>query len=337
MVEDCIRFQQKVFMHRMTLEPDLKEAGSWFRAAPVEDRENPFSRFHGLDLVERRSEVVRSDLAIFMHAVVDLVVAKRANFPPTFEYDVQRLYRLQAEFQDCVRMATYGVIFIQAVGHLGFIVSPTREVCDNLTRQITDLTGNLDAAVGSATHYEAVTLQIVRQAYLYCGNDSLPSDFLLKEMERTLRRASYAHTIEFRQVQAMMFNNLYDLVEDHVISTINLNPWAVIDRLNPMPSDPYAPEEDINLHIVARRLAHILVLHWRVWAPILYQQPQGRMLDQTSGEHFWLGTGGGSSGDGFGDGDGGGDRFGGNSETLGFGGEERSMDIGANYDGQGVI
>lgn len=327
-------------MHRMAWEPDLKDARSWFRTSPGWHPENPLSWFHRLDLVERRDEAVRSDLAIFMHAVVDLVVAKRANFPPTFEYDFQRLHRLQAEFQDCVRMATYGVIFIQAVGHLGFIVSPTREVCDNLTRQITDLTASLDAAVGSAAHYEAVTLQIVRQAYLYCGNDSLPSDSLLKEMERTLRRARNAQTIEFRQVQAMMFNNLYDLVEEHVISTINLNPWAVIDRLNPMPSNPYALEEDVNLPVVARRLAHILVLHWRVWAPILYQQPLGRVPDQTSGEDSWLGTGGGSSGDGFRDGDGDGDGHGfgsGSGETLSFGGEERSMDIGANCDGQGVI
>lgn len=340
MVEDCVRFQQKVFMHRMTLEPDLKEARSWFRTAPDWECENEFSQFHRLSLVERRNAIVRSDLAVFMYAVVDLVVAKRKNFPPTFEYDVQRLYRLQAEFQDCLRMATYVGIFNQAVYHLGFTISATREVRDNLTRQITDLTAHLDAPVGSTAYDEAVTLQIVRQAYLYCGNDSLPSDPFLKEIEETVRRARDPRNIEYRQAQAIMFNELYDLVEDYVISTINLNPWAVIDRLNPMPSDPYAPNEDVDLPVVARRLAHILVLHWRVWAPILYQQPQGRVPDQTPGEHSWLGTGGGSSGDGFGDGDdgfGGGGGGNGRGETLSFGSEGRSMDIGTNCDGQGVI
>ena len=330
MVEDCIRFQQNVFLHRMTREPRLKDAHSWFREPREPDYENPFSRFHVL-LADRRDEVVRSDLAIFMHAVVDLVVSNSANFPPTFEYDVQRLHCLQAEFQVCVRMASYCIVFIEAAGHLGFIISPTREVCNNLTQQITDLTASLDAAVDSAAHYEAVTLHIVRQAYLYCGNDSLPPDSVLKEMERTLRRARNPHKIEFHRMQAMLFNDLYDLVEEQVISTINLNPWSVIDRLNPTPSDLYAPEEDVViLPAVARRLAHILVLHWRVWAPILYQQPSGRVPHQTSGEHSWLGTGGGSGG-GFGDG------FGGSGETRSFEGEERSMDIGANCDAKGVM
>lgn len=329
MVEDCIRFQQKVFLYRMAREPDLRDAHSWFRTPRGLDHENTFSWFHALDLVERRDEVVRSDLAIFVNAVVDLVVSNSPNFPPTFEYDVQRLHRLQAEFQDCVRMVTYCVIFIKAIGHLGFIVSPTREVCDNLTKDIADLTANLDAAVGSTAHFETVTLEIVRQAYRYCGNDSLPSDSLLQEMEGTLRQARNPQSIEFHQVQAILFNDLYYLVEDHVISTINLKPWSIIDRLNPMPSDPYAPEEDVDLPVVARRLSHILVLHWRVWAPILYQQPWGRVPNPTSEEHSWFGTGGGSGG-GLGGGFGGG-------ETLSFDGEERSMDVGANSDAKGVI
>lgn len=330
MVEDCIRFQQRVFLHRMTREPGLKDAHSWFRTPRGLDCENPCSWFRALDLVERRDEAVRSDLAIFMQAVVDLVVSNSPNFPPTFEYDIQRLHRLQAEFQDCVRTATYAVIFIKAIGHLGFIVSPTREVCDNLTQKLTDLSASLDAPVGSAAHDEAITLEIVWQAYRYCGNDSLPSDSVIKEMEATLRQARNPQSIEFHQVQAFLFNELYDLVEVHVISTVNLKPWSVIDRLNPMPSDSHAQDEEVHLTLVARRLAHILVLHWRVWAPILYQQPRGHVLDQTTGEHSWLGTGGGPGSD-FGDG------FGGSGETLSFGGEERSMNIGANSDAKGVM
>lgn len=313
----------------MTREPGLKEAHSWFRIPRGLDRENRFSWFHALDLVGRRDEVVRSDLAIFMHAVVDLVVSKSPNLPPTFEYDLQRLHRLQDEFQDCVRMMTYVVVFIDAVGHLGFIVSPTHEVCENLTRDITDLTASLEVEAGSALYYETVTLEIVRQAYHYCGNHDLPTDALLKEMEATLRRARNPQSIDFHHLQAMNFNELYGLVEGHVISTINLKPWSVIDRLNPMPSEPYAPEEVVNLSVVARRLAHILVLHWRVWAPILYQQPWGRMPEQTSGEQSWIRTGGGPGG-GFGGGFSGG-------EALSFDNEERSMDIGANSDANGVM
>lgn len=334
MVEDCIRFQQKVFLYRMAREPELREAHSWFRAPRGPDPENMFSWFHALDLVERRDEAVRSSVATFMNAGVDLIVSNSPNFPPTFEYDVQRLHRLQAEFQDCVRMVTYCVVFIKAIEYLGLVVSPTREVCDNLTRDLADLTDNLDAPVGSAAHFEAVTLEIVRQAHRYRGNDSLPSDSLLEEMERMLRQARNPQSIEFRQVQAILFNDLYCLVEEHVISTMHLKPWSIIDRLNPMPADPYAPEEYVDLPVVARRLAHILILHWRVWAPILYEQPLGRMLDPTFGEDSWFesggGPGGGPGGGGIGGGLGGG-------EDLSWGGEERSMDIGPHTDAKGVM
>lgn len=288
MVEDCIQFQQKGFLYRMRREPDLRNAHSWFRTARELDPENKFSWFHALDLVETRDQIVRSDLAIFINAVVDLIVSNGTNFPPTFEYDVQRLHTLQLDFQNCVRMVTYCVIFIKTIEHLGLVVSPSREVCDRLTKDIVALTAHLEAPVGSATHFEAVTLEIVRQAYRYCGNDNIPSDALLEEMEGTLRQARKPESIEFHQVQAILFNDLYYLVEDHVTSTVHLKPWSIIDRLNPVPSDRYAPEEEVDLPVVARRLAHIAVLHWRVWAPILYEQPWARVTDPVWEVHPWL-------------------------------------------------
>ncbi len=317
MVEDCIQFQQKVFLYRIEREPDLRNAHSWFRTPRELDRENIFSWFHSLDLLDARDEVVRSGLALFMNAVVDLIVSNNSKFPATFEYDIQRLHRLQVEFQECVRMVTYCVIFIKSIEHLGLIASPSREVCEKLTRDLADLTADLEAPVGSAAHFEAITLEIVRQAHRYVGNHSLPSDWLLKEMEGTLRQARNPHSIEFHQVQAILYNDLYDLVEQHVIATINLRPWSIIDRLNPLPSDPYAPEEMVDLPVVARRLAHILVLHWRVWAPILYERPVGHFPDPVFEEHPWFDFGG--------------------SEALSIDDKERPMDIGATDDARSAL
>ena len=338
MIDDCIRFHQSTFLHRMAREPHLRNAHSWFRTRVRLDPQNVFSWFYALDLVEKRHEVVRSDLAIFMNAAVDLVVSNTPNLPATFEYDIHRLYRLQAEFQECIRMVTYCVIFIKALAHLGFVVSPSRETCDKLSRDIADLTATLDAAVDSDLHFETVTLELVRQAHQYCGDDSLPSDALLEEMETTLRKARNPFSEEFQQVQAILYNDLYNGVEDYVICSLSLSPMTIIDRLNPIPSDPYAPEEDVDLPVVARRLAHILVLHWKVWAPILYQQPWDRVANLAVGQHGSSGTGE----DGPGDGTGGSDNeprggrigagSGGGREPLSWGGSESGSGNGSRGD-----
>lgn len=351
MVEDCIRFQQKVFIHRIAREPALRNAHSWFRIPRGLDRENVYSHFHDLNLLERRDEVIRSDLAIFMNALVDLVVSNSLTFPATFECDVQRLRRVQADFHDCVRMETYHDIFVKVVEHLGYVVYPCHRTNESLTKDIADLTAHLDAVVGSPVHFQTVTLEIVRQAYRYCGAENLPSDALLQATEATLCRAQKPESFEFGQAQALLFNRLYDTVEDHVLSTIHLQPLSIIDQLNPLPSDPYALEEDVNLLHVARRLAHVLVLHWKIWAPILYQQPWSRVLSSVSAENSWFGTGGDGGGDGDGGGpgdgtgggpgDGLGENFGSGDQTLSWGGDsggdgnngggaEHSMDFGTN-------
>ena len=67
--------------------------------------------------------------------------------------------------------------------------------------------------------------------------------------------------------------DLADKVDDEVSAIGDLTPEQLTRRLLPrQPGFEVRSESEALVHI-AKRIAHIAELHWRVWGPILYQRP----------------------------------------------------------------
>ena len=265
MVEDFVHFQQKMFLSRLPQEPNLRNAYAWMSPPNI------------TEVQHKRVNVPSMD--IFLRGVVDLVATNCLSLPATFEYDFERLRVLQTDFQTCLKKAACRQIFINTLRVLDRHKPSPPDHCENLADRISTFASGLNLAHNPSSYIQDIALEIVREAYKACGITTLPSEALLAATELHLRQAWDSTSSAFENQQNILGNELGDLVNDIVGSVADLTPLQLLHHLNPLQPSPKPDERSTPLDL-ARRIAHIAILHWRVWAPILYQQqPWGRSRD----------------------------------------------------------
>lgn len=270
MVEDFVHFQQKMFLSRLPQEPNLRNAYAWI--SPPDMTEDQ----------DKRANVPSMD--IFLRGVVDLVATHCLSLPATFEYDFERLRVLQTDFQTCLKKAACRQIFIDTLRVLDRHQPSPPDHCENPADRISTFASGLNLAHNPSNHIQDIALEIVSEAYKACGTPTLPSEALLATTELHLRSAWDPKSPAFATQATILGNELSDLVHDIAASVADLTPLQLLHHLNPLhPSAPQPDQRSTPLDL-ARRIAHIAILHWRVWAPILYlQQPWGRSRDDAPG------------------------------------------------------
>ena len=119
-----------------------------------------------------------------------------------------------------------------------------------------------------------VALEVVQEAYNLCSFKTLPDERLVTLAQLHLQQATNLTSTVYGETRDLLGNDLADLVDQEVKELLNLTPLQMLNHLNP---GPLGSETTCGMHglsNIAKRTAHIAVLHWRIWAPILYEQPQ---------------------------------------------------------------
>lgn len=191
-------------------------------------------------------------LTVFAKVVVHMVIDNISSFPSTFGLDIDRLKHLQSHFT----MEVYQAACIQV-----FTKSMPRNISSEMFRRLLDLSKD------RSDNHEAVALEIVRQAYCLRGITAFPNGYLVDFVQSYLQKAISPNTSTYRDVRNALEHNLTDLVHREVGILIDLGPLQMSDY----PSSSYEVHGMAN---IAKRTAHIAVLHWKIWAPILYEQPR---------------------------------------------------------------
>ena len=272
-----MHFEQTVFLRLILHDGNLRNAHSWFNAFEAKS-ENLDNRPRG------------PQFSTFLRGVVDLIATNNHNYPSTFEHDFDRLRLLQLDFQSCLTETACRETFIETLHQLGQTRLPSAKVCDGLLARILYLiTGpGSSPSPSPVQHAKDVALEIVRECYEISGNRSLPSDAHLHETETRLLEYWNQASAVFDELQDDISTDLAELVDQEVRVIMHKSPLQMLNHLNPPPPhisvsqlhlqrQPWAPESRFqsSLLSIAKRVAHIAVLHWRVWAPILYEQPWG--------------------------------------------------------------
>ena len=271
MVDDFIHFEQKVSLRRIPREPNLIHARSWFQ---------PLG-FNGSRAAQ---------FSAFQTAFIGLIATNCRVYPPTFEHDFDRIRLLQLDFQFCITQAACGKTFVETLRQLDHHRLPSSRSYDDLLNRISALITNEDSKPDAIACVKEVALEIVRESYTVCGLEDLPSDELLEATEQRLLRSWNPASPLFKHFNEYFRTNLTNLVDHEVEAIVNLTPLQILNHFNPAPSplspSHHQPQQHQNpqhwaqdeklqngLLSIAKRMAHIAVLHWRVWDPILYRQP----------------------------------------------------------------
>lgn len=122
-------------------------------------------------------------------------------------------------------------------------------------------------------------LEIVREAYKISQNSKILAAKDLDFAQNYLRDSCEGDNDVFEDLEVSLGDSLHKLVEQEIDTIGNLTPVQIINH--------YAPEskfasEQAELLGMAQRIAHIAVLHWRVWAPMIYKQPLGPTFEEGS-------------------------------------------------------
>ncbi|MCJ1283365.1 hypothetical protein MMC26_002693 [Xylographa opegraphella] len=259
MIDDTVQFQQRYFLGRIQSGMQVEEARLWYDSAVQHEPQQPESL-----------EACRS---VFARAVIDLVIGNEPCFPTTFVFDNDRLRALQAEFQNHIGQELCGKAFDHILGLLGYIANPPSSIYQGLLHRILGIEEYLCATGESLMKSEDTVLEIVRTAYAACGLSSLPSDKHVAAAKSYLMHAMDVNSTMYQQLECNLCSELEDIVDDELETISTLTPLQILNHYHPTAAFPRASPQRSGLHDMGQRLAHIIVLHWWTWSPILYLQP----------------------------------------------------------------
>ena len=235
-------------------------------------------------------------LEIFVRAVIAQFFNKhgRHEFPETFYLDQDRLRTLKAEIEDLIHIEVCMdafAIFLRQLGHNGSVSPSTRQ----------HLYSSLLAIMGEAMGYgsyqwivnsEALSLEILRQASGVAGRTmSYSHETLSSANSSLLQMFSNSFTTHNPRLETTLLCRVLACTNRNINST----PMDLFNNLTPIANFiPPPPTHFLHLQTsdtstsphtlnpetakwqdIANRITHIIILHWRVWNRIAYDQEDG--------------------------------------------------------------
>lgn len=254
MIDNTVKFEQIDFLDRLSHGWDVREARDWFAK-------------------ERQARNTSQALPMLAALITDLVITDSAMLPPTFTLDYIRMQTLQSQFQRLMYQIACRWTFEETLNSLSQKSIPQSSYND-LYARISVLTSDEESRRYPSQKTKDISLEIVRLAYRLSSPHKVPSSEDLDFAESNLLYASSPSTNVFESLQRYLAEDLHQLVEDEVTTIKDLTLVQITNRYHSEPSiRPGVITEESDLLRIAQQIAHISVLHWRVWGPILYDQP----------------------------------------------------------------
>ena len=259
MIDDSVQFEQTHFLRRIASGFPVSEAYDWFGYAAQDGSQEPVSP--------------KTRLVVFTRAMVDVIITDRASSYPTLVHDADRLRGLHHDFRKCILQEICNDAFKRALLLVGYVYRPPLESYKHLQRRIDILSESCYSISNIVLDAETIAMEIIREVYRVCNFNNLPDLQLLGNTERYLNEAWNPDSNMYQLLEDFLCDDLEDMMDEELDLISNLSPLQILNHYNPDTSFLEVRSEPDPLRTIAQRLAHITVLHWRIWAPILYDQP----------------------------------------------------------------
>lgn len=283
LIDDTVLFQQEFF-------------GAWIHHASVEAKASRewYLGVHNLhELCQVDGQTPRSlPLAVLVHGILEgcLYHADDLKLPVTLTHDHKRLKEVRVDIQDYVHLemclAVFDQLVQEALTHRR-PVSPPQEGLQNqlketrfvLQNRIMDLTdGNPDEMPQIWLQYaDAIALELTRAAFHLWPGSPMPirdttvaktTEMLTRMFEeehehqrrtksvlRQIEQSAHKHSTRFQNMTILTISQEQKHWHEQRARRFR---WRLLPEI-----------EDI-----ARRMAHIASIHWRVWAEMVYLDPK---------------------------------------------------------------
>ncbi|KAL4755260.1 hypothetical protein BDW72DRAFT_164465 [Aspergillus terricola var. indicus] len=264
LVEDTIPFLQEYFRSKI-------ERG---------DVQVESSRLWYLDLRERQLRRMKNPaqtdsfwpLALLFKGLSDFLLHFHSpdGFPDTFDFDADRLWQLRGWLQNAINLEICWYIFESYIhSQRRYLPAPTQTYATFRSRIGTLLEETEDCIRRSSRwlkNVRYIALEIARLASECCG-DATISDDIIAPIEASLEWHLLNEHGLFQHFQGSLREKLLEATFNTAKRYLNMSPLAICESQR---GPARTPDQHYDIERIATRLAHIGVLHWRVWAPMLY-------------------------------------------------------------------
>jgi T-complex protein 11 len=197
--------------------------------------------------------------------------------PRSFQFDLKRLERLRTDMQDLIHLKMGLVVFDE----LRFWLAP-RQPVSLYTNGYIELQSRLLAIVDEQpddgdpwqTSLADVSLEITRAACTFCGHSEVAiPDCLIQSTFLRLNELLSGQTPESTLIWESLQEQLTSRTIHHAQVFNEMTPLAVSEAQQQWQQQQeqkttFRPLPDVE--DIARRLAHVGILHWKIWANLVY-------------------------------------------------------------------
>ena len=263
MLDGTVAFEQSDILNRIENGWDPSEARTWLAN-------------------ERQSRSLPSGASTIVPAVTSMIVHDDDYLPPTFSLDYARLRSLQTQFQylmdriECLRT------FEAILKMLGCNAPIPKSFNNDLFARISTLTGDQP---NRSEQVADLALEVVSRAYKVCKIPNLPSSTDLEFAERRLQQKYERANDNFSDLERLLGDQLLHLTEQEISIIGNFSPVQIVNHYQPQSSSKTSAKSvtiESELLSIAQMIAHMAVLHWRVWAPLIYNEAVGEKFQDSN-------------------------------------------------------
>lgn len=205
------------------------------------------------------------------------------GFPETFVFDSDRLWQLRSNVQNLINLDICWYIFESYIHSQKRYLSAPAETYSTFRSRIWTLMEENDGCHRGSIKWlksiRNVSLEIARFACAACSSNTVVSDEVIAPIEAALEWHLSNESGLFQVFQRSMQEKLVATTFASAKKYLTISPLAICEsqRQSPFPqqsqsqsSSSSVSQRQYDVERIGMRLAHIGVLHWRVWAPILY-------------------------------------------------------------------
>ena len=235
-------------------------------------------------------DLTRARLTTFTRAVISSLCPKnrRKELPDTFYLDSDRLRCLRLEIEDLVHYEMCFTMLNKVRKELGHTATISNASRIRVRSSLAAIQGEFMGHGYQAWMYnsESVSLEIYRQAHIIAGQTPVLDHRTLQYWNERLRSIfQSSFTSHATAIESDLLPHVLSCLDQHY----NSSPAELYSSLvaTPPPSStpsliPSHPTTDTfsfsnntpqtRLGELSKRISHIVLLHWRIWAPITYVQ-----------------------------------------------------------------
>lgn len=276
LIEDTVPFLQEYFQNKIDRGHfQVESSRRWY----CKHRERLEQRVD-----KRTSRDSYWPITVMFHGLSELLLQfqKPEEFPETFLFDSDRLWQLRTGLQNLINLDISWYIFESYVhAQKRYLSVPAETYATFRTRIGSLMEENLEERGSSPLWLKkvhSIALEMARFASAACcGDASGISDEVLNPIEAALEWHLSNESDLFRYFQDAMREKLLTSTMTLAKWYLSLSPLGICESqrngVNTSPS--LAPtttmsQQQFDIERVAMRWAHMGVLHWRVWGPLLY-------------------------------------------------------------------